>query len=213
MRDASRRRTGSQQESRRGDHGQSTRDGGTPTFLGSIPRGDRAETIRWKRITAEIPCRRFRRLPSGTDEEVKTIIFVAHQHRLRGKVFLNRPSPSLYPPVVFLQFGQAVMADFFRWRQDRDTPDNRKACRDSHTSASGRSGLTVEARKDLFWTATSAFIWLGSDGPVPPNGLFPPCAWFAGYLKKDRAQSTTVHCANVLPDMLKRRAPQRFPTE
>jgi TRAP transporter TAXI family solute receptor len=159
----------------------STRDGGTPTFLGI----DSAEAIAQNHPmyeASEIPAGAFGGSPDKPDDEVKTISF---SHHIVARKGLSESTVAAFTRQLFA-IRQQLMTEF-PLAAKIETPDTDKdAVIPVHPGAAafvdGEEKTFLDRYSDYIWWSLMALSAMGSAG-----------AWFAGYLKKDeRTNNTTL---------------------
>jgi len=166
----------------------STRDGKTPTFLAI----DSAEAIAQNHPmyeASEIPAGAFGGSPDRPEGEVKTISFAHHIVARKG---LSDSTVAAFTRQLFA-IRQAVMAEF-PLAAKIETPDTDKdAAIPVHPGAAafidGEEKTFLDRYSDIIWWGLMGLSVIGSAG-----------AWFAGYLKKDERNNTSL--SERLLDML-----------
>jgi len=167
----------------------STRDGGTPTFLGI----DASEAIAQNHPmyeASEIPAGSF----GGADrpeEEVKTISF---SHHIVARKGLSEPTVAAFTRQLFAV--RQSLKNEFPMAAKIETPDTDKdATIPVHPGAAafvdGEEKTFLDRYSDYIWWSLMALSAMGSAG-----------AWFAGYLKKDERNTNTSQRERLL-EMLK----------
>jgi TRAP transporter TAXI family solute receptor len=157
----------------------STRDGGTPTFLGI----DTAEAIAQNHPmyeASEIPAGAFGGSPDRPEDEVKTISF---SHHIVARKGLAESTIAAFTRRLFA-IRQSVMAEF-PLAAKIETPDTDKdAFIPVHPGAAafvdGEEKTFLDRYSDYIWWSLMALSAMGSAG-----------AWFAGYLKKDERSNNS----------------------
>jgi TRAP transporter TAXI family solute receptor len=158
----------------------STRDGKTPTFLAI----DSAEAIAQNHPmyeASEIPAGAFGGSPDRPEGEVKTISFAHHIVARKG---LSDSTVAAFTRQLFA-IRQAVMAEF-PLAAKIETPDTDKdAAIPVHPGAAafidGEEKTFLDRYSDIIWWGLMGLSVIGSAG-----------AWFAGYLKKDERNDTSL---------------------
>src|SRR5450755_548164 len=166
----------------------SIRDGGTPTFLAI----DSAEAIAQNHAmyeASEIPAGAFGGSPDKPEDEVKTISFAHHIVARRG---LSESTVAAFTRQLFA-IRQQVMSEF-PLAAKIETPDTDKdAAIPVHPGAAafvdGEEKTFLDRYSDIIWWGLMGLSVIGSAG-----------AWFAGYLKKDERNNTSL--SERLLDML-----------
>ncbi|MEH2564817.1 TAXI family TRAP transporter solute-binding subunit [Bradyrhizobium sp. AZCC 2289] len=167
----------------------STRDGGTPTFLGI----DSAEAIAQNHPAyeaSEIPAGSFGGSPARPDDEVKTISFAHHIVARKG---VSESTIAAFTRQLFA-VRQSLKAEF-PLAAKIETPDTDKdATIPVHPGAAafvdGEEKTFLDRYSDYIWWSLMALSAMGSAG-----------AWFAGYLKKDERSNNSSQRERLL-DML-----------
>jgi TRAP transporter TAXI family solute receptor len=157
----------------------STREGGTPTFLGI----DLAEAIAQNHPmyeASEIPAGAFGGSPDRPDDEVKTISF---SHHIVARKALSEATVAAFTRQLF-SVRQAVMAEF-PLAAKIETPDTDK---DAAIPAHPGAAAFVDGEEKTFLDRYSDFIWWGLMGLSAMGSVG---AWFAGYLKKDERNNNS----------------------
>jgi TRAP transporter TAXI family solute receptor len=157
----------------------STRDGGTPTFLGI----DSNEAIAQNHPVyeaADIPAGAFGGSPDRPDDEVKTISF---SHHIVARKTLSESTVAAFTRQLFA-IRQAVMTEF-PLAAKIETPDTDKdAALPVHPGAAafvdGEEKTFLDRYSDYIWWGLMALSAMGSAG-----------AWFAGYLRKDERHNNS----------------------
>jgi TRAP transporter TAXI family solute receptor len=157
----------------------STKDGGTPTFLGI----DSSEAIAQNHPVyeaAEIPAGAFGGSPDRPDDEVKTISF---SHHIVARKGLSETTIAAFAHQLFA-VRQQLMTEF-PLAAKIETPDTDKdAVIPVHPGAAafvdGEEKSFLDKYSDYIWWSLMALSAMGSVG-----------AWFAGYLKKDERNNNS----------------------
>ena len=166
----------------------STRDGKTPTFLAI----DSAEAIAQNHPmyeASEIPAGAFGGSPDRPEGEVKTISFAHHIVARKG---LSDSTVAAFTRQLFA-IRQAVMAEF-PLAAKIETPDTDK---DAAIPVHPGAAAFIDGEEKTFLDRYSDFIWWGLMGL---SVIGSAGAWFAGYLKKDERNNTSL--SERLLDML-----------
>jgi TRAP transporter TAXI family solute receptor len=166
----------------------STRDGKTPTFLAI----DSAEAIAQNHPmyeASEIPAGAFGGSPDRPEGEVKTISFAHHIVARKG---LSDSTVAAFTRQLFA-IRQAVMAEF-PLAAKIETPDTDK---DAAIPVHPGAAAFIDGEEKTFLDRYSDFIWWGLMGL---SVIGSAVAWFAGYLKKDERNNTSLR--ERLLDML-----------
>lgn len=166
----------------------STRDGKTPTFLAI----DSAEAIAQNHPmyeASEIPAGAFGGSPDRPEGEVKTISFAHHIVARKG---LSDSTVAAFTRQLFA-IRQAVMAEF-PLAAKIETPDTDK---DAAIPVHPGAAAFIDGEEKTFLDRYSDFIWWGLMGL---SVIGSAGAWFAGYLKKDERNNTSLR--GRLLDML-----------
>jgi TRAP transporter TAXI family solute receptor len=166
----------------------STRDGKTPTFLAI----DSAEAIAQNHPmyeASEIPAGAFGGSPDRPEGEVKTISFAHHIVARKG---LSDSTVAAFTRQLFA-IRQAVMAEF-PLAAKIETPDTDK---DAAIPVHPGAAAFIDGEEKTFLDRYSDFIWWGLMGL---SVIGSAGAWFAGYLKKDERNNTSLR--ERLLDML-----------
>ena len=157
----------------------STKDGGSPTFLGI----DSAEAIAQNHPVyeaAEIPAGTFGGAPNRPDDEVKTISF---NHHIVARKAVSETTITAFAHQLFAA-RQQLMTEF-PLAAKIETPDTDKdAVIPVHPGAAaffdGEEKTFLDKYSDYIWWTLMALSATGSVG-----------AWFAGYLKKDERHNNS----------------------
>jgi TRAP transporter TAXI family solute receptor len=158
----------------------STRDGKTPTFLAI----DSAEAIAQNHPmyeASEIPAGAFGGSPDRPEGEVKTISFAHHIVARKG---LSDSTVAAFTRQLFA-IRQAVMAEF-PLAAKIETPDTDK---DAAIPVHPGAAAFIDGEEKTFLDRYSDFIWWGLMGL---SVIGSAGAWFAGYLKKDERNNTSL---------------------
>ena len=158
----------------------STRDGKTPTFLAI----DLAEAIAQNHPmyeASEIPAGAFGGSPDRPEGEVKTISFAHHIVARKG---LSDSTVAAFTRQLFA-IRQAVMAEF-PLAAKIETPDTDK---DAAIPVHPGAAAFIDGEEKTFLDRYSDFIWWGLMGL---SVIGSAGAWFAGYLKKDERNNTSL---------------------
>ena len=158
----------------------STRDGKTPTFLAI----DSAEAIAQNHPmydASEIPAGAFGGSPDRPEGEVKTISFAHHIVARKG---LSDSTVAAFTRQLFA-IRQAVMAEF-PLAAKIETPDTDK---DAAIPVHPGAAAFIDGEEKTFLDRYSDFIWWGLMGL---SVIGSASAWFAGYLKKDERNNTSL---------------------
>jgi hypothetical protein len=159
----------------------STRDGKTPTFLAI----DSAEAIAQNHPmyeASEIPAGAFGGSPDRPEGEVKTISFAHHIVARKG---LSDSTVAAFTRQLFA-IRQAVMAEF-PLAAKIETPDTDK---DAAIPVHPGAAAFIDGEEKTFLDRYSDFIWWGLMGL---SVIGSAGAWFAGYLKKDERNNTSLN--------------------
>ena len=157
----------------------STREGGTPTFLGI----DSAEAIAQNHPmyeASEIPSGAFGGSPDRPEEEVKTISF---SHHIVARKGLSESNIAAFTRQLFAA-RQSVMAEF-PLAAKIETPDTDK---DAFIPVHPGAAAFVDGEEKTFLDRYSDYIWWGL---MALSAMGSAGAWFAGYLKKDERSNNT----------------------
>jgi TRAP transporter TAXI family solute receptor len=157
----------------------STKDGGTPTFLGI----DTAEAIAQNHPAyeaADIPAGAFGGAPDRPDDEVKTISF---NHHIVARKGVSESTISAFAHQLFAARQQLLTE--FPLTAKIETPDTDKdAVIPVHPGAAafvdGEEKTFLDKYSDYIWWSLMALSATGSVG-----------AWFAGYIKKDERNNNS----------------------
>jgi len=158
----------------------STRDGKTPTFLAI----DSAEAIAQNHPmyeASEIPAGAFGGSPDRPEGEVKTISFAHHIVARKG---LSDSTVAAFTRQLFA-IRQAVMAEF-PLAAKIETPDTDK---DAAIPVHPGAAAFIDGEEKTFLDRYSDLIWWGLMGL---SVIGSAVAWFAGYLKKDERNDTSL---------------------
>lgn len=159
----------------------STRDGGTPTFLGI----DSAEAIAQNHPmyeASEIPAGAFGGSPDKPDDEVKTISF---SHHIVARKGLSESTVAAFTRQLFA-IRQQLMTEF-PLAAKIETPDTDK---DAVIPVHPGAAAFVDGEEKTFLDRYSDYIWWGL---MALSAMGSAGAWFAGYLKKDeRTNNSTL---------------------
>jgi TRAP transporter TAXI family solute receptor len=158
----------------------STRDGKTPTFLAI----DSAEAIAQNHPmyeASEIPAGAFGGSPDRPEGEVKTISFAHHIVARKG---LSDSTVAAFTRQLFA-IRQAVMAEF-PLAAKIETPDTDK---DAAIPVHPGAAAFIDGEEKTFLDRYSDFIWWGLMGL---SVIGSAGAWFAGYLKRDERNNTSL---------------------
>jgi TRAP transporter TAXI family solute receptor len=151
----------------------STRDGGTPTFLGI----ESAEAIAQNHPSyeaSEIPAGAFGGSPAKPEDEVKTIGF---SHHIVARKGLSEATVATFTRQLFA-IRQSLMAEF-PLAAKIETPDTDK---DAVIPVHPGAAAFVDGEEKTFLDRYSDYIWWGL---MALSAMGSAGAWFAGYLKKD----------------------------
>src|SRR5471032_1424355 len=158
----------------------STRDNCTPTFLAI----DSAEAIAQNHPmyeASEIPAGAFGGSPDRPEGEVKTISFA---HHIVARKALSDSTIAAFTRQLFA-IRQAVMAEF-PLAAKIETPDTDK---DAAIPVHPGAAAFIDGEEKTFLDRYSDFIWWGLMGL---SVIGSAGAWFAGYLKKDERNDTSL---------------------
>jgi TRAP transporter TAXI family solute receptor len=157
----------------------STRDGGTPTFLGI----DSNEAIAQNHPVyeaAEIPAGAFGGSPDRPDDEVKTISF---SHHIVARKTLSESTVAAFTRQLFA-IRHALMTEF-PLAAKIETPDTDK---DAAIPVHPGAAAFVDGEEKTFLDRYSDYIWWGL---MALSAMGSAGAWFAGYLKKDERHNNS----------------------
>jgi TRAP transporter TAXI family solute receptor len=156
----------------------STRDGGTPTFLGI----DSAEAIAQNHPAYDasvIPAGTFGGAPAKPEEEVKTISF---SHHIVARKGISDSTIAIFTRQLFAI--RQTLKNEFPLAAMIETPDTDK---DANIPAHPGAAAFVDGEEKTFFERYSDFIWWGLMGL---SAMGSAGAWFAGYLKKDERMAS-----------------------
>jgi TRAP transporter TAXI family solute receptor len=157
----------------------STKDSGTPTFLGI----DTAEAIAQNHPVyeaAEIPAGAFGGAPDRPDDEVKTISF---NHHIVARKGISETTISAFAHQLFAARQQLLTE--FPLAAKIETPDTDK---DAVIPVHPGAAAFVDGEEKTFLDKYSDYIWWGLMALSATGSIG---AWFAGYLKKDERNTNS----------------------
>ena len=157
----------------------STRDGGTPTFLG-IDSADAIAQNHPVYKSADIPAGAFGGSPDRPDDDVKTISF---SHHIVARKNLSEATVTAFTRQLFAIRHQLMTE--FPLAAKIETPDTDK---DAVLLAHPGAAAFVDGEEKTFLDRYSDYIWWGL---MALSAMGSAGAWFAGYLKKDERNNNS----------------------